>query len=68
MYECFHCLQRALVWQADYSFEDYGIYEEEGIVHTLKCSNCGADVEYYVPVKKPEDEDGETRHNCPTLY
>lgn len=25
MYECFHCLTRTVVWDADFSFEDYGI-------------------------------------------
>ncbi len=49
MFECFNCLQRAVVWQADFDFEDYGIEDRKGIVHTLVCSNCGADIVYYVP-------------------
>lgn len=54
MYECFNCLEKAVVWQSDYDYEDFG-YEGEGIVHILTCSNCGAEIEYRVPVTK-EDE------------
>lgn len=25
MYECFHCLTRGLIWDADFTFEDYGL-------------------------------------------
>lgn len=32
MYECFHCLTRAVIWDSDFSFEDFG-YEGDGIVH-----------------------------------
>lgn len=56
MYECFHCLQRAVVWQNDFSFEDYGL-EGEGIVHVCHCANCGADIEYFVRLDGDEDED-----------
>lgn len=35
----------ALVWQCDYSFEDFG-YEGDGIVGCAICSNCGAEVEF----------------------
>lgn len=56
MYECFHCLAKAVVWQSDFDYEDYG-YEGEGIVHICTCSNCGAEIEYRVPVIK-EDEGG----------
>jgi len=60
MFECFHCLSRSVVWCADFSFEDYDV-EGEGIVHTLHCSNCGADIVYYVPVNStPEEVDAET--------
>ncbi len=55
MFECFHCLMRSVIWQCDYSFEDFG-YEGEGIVQILHCSNCGADIEYKVPLN-PEKED-----------
>ena len=56
MFECFHCLHRSLIWQSDFTFEDYG-YEGEGIVQNLVCSNCGAEVEYRVPYDKPEEAD-----------
>ena len=47
MFECFHCGERAVVWQSDFDFEDFG-YEGKGIVQVLKCSNCGADIEYRI--------------------
>lgn len=47
MYECFHCGARAVVWSADFSFEDLA-YEGEGIVHICHCSNCGAEIEYRI--------------------
>jgi len=34
-----------LIWGCDYDPEDYG-YEGQGIVATLHCSSCGADVTY----------------------
>jgi len=55
LYECFHCGARAVVWQSDFMFEDYG-YEGNGIVQNLMCSNCGAEIEYRIPL---DDEDGE---------
>lgn len=54
MYQCFHCGQNSVYWQADFDYEDYGL-DGEGIVHTCHCANCGADIEYYVPNIKQED-------------
>ena len=56
MYECFHCGARAVIWDSDFTFEDFGIFDEEGIVHVCHCENCGAEIEYYVPCGKKEDE------------
>lgn len=47
MFECFHCLCRSVIWDCDYSFDDYG-YEGEGIVQELHCANCGAMITYYI--------------------
>ena len=55
MFECFHCGERAVIWQNDYAFDDYGI-EGEGVVHDLRCSNCGAVITYEVPVDDSEGE------------
>ena len=52
-YQCFHCLHNAVYWQADFSFEDYGM-EGEGIVHVCKCAHCGADIEYYIRLDEEE--------------
>lgn len=55
MYECFHCLARAVIWSADFTFEDYG-EEGEGLIHECYCSNCGAEITYRIPIS---DEDSE---------
>lgn len=55
MYECFHCLQRSVIWDNDYTFEDFGMVGE-GIVHCCHCANCGADIVYFISC---EDEDGD---------
>ena len=46
--ECWHCREN-LVWNNDYSYEDYGL-ENEGIVTVLHCSNenCNAYVEVHL--------------------
>lgn len=54
MYECFHCGARAVIWDCDFDFEDFG-YEEKGIVQTCHCTNCGAKIEYWISCEK-EDE------------
>ena len=54
MYECFHCLERAVIWDADFDFDDYG-YEGEGIVHVCHCVNCGAEIEYRISIGDSDD-------------
>lgn len=56
MYECFHCGARAVGWMADFDYEDFG-YEGQGIVHVCHCQNCGAEIEYRVPIEDSEGED-----------
>ena len=53
VYECFHCGHRAVIWGSDFSFEDYGM-EGEGIIHTCTCQNCGAEIEYRIPIAENE--------------
>ena len=54
MYQCFHCLSDSVVWQSDFNFEDFG-YEGEGIVQILVCSNCGAEIEYKIPLEEEQE-------------
>ena len=56
MYECFHCLHRTVIWSADFDGEDYG-YEVPGIIHELECQNCGAQITYFVPYEREEDDE-----------
>lgn len=55
-YQCFHCLHDSVYWEADFDFEDFG-YEGEGIVQICRCSNCGAEIEYRIPLGKEEDDE-----------
>ena len=55
MYECFHCGKKAVIWDNDFTFEDYG-EEGEGIIHVCHCTNCGAEIEYMVPISNAEEE------------
>jgi hypothetical protein len=32
------------MWDRDFTFEDFG-YDGNGVVHTLHCMNCGAEIE-----------------------
>lgn len=58
MFECFHCLARAVIWDCDYNFEDFG-YEGEGIVQICHCTNCGAEIEYRIFIgDQPDEEEG----------
>ena len=55
MYECFHCLHRGVIWDADFDFEDFG-YEGPGIVQMCHCNYCGAEIEYRVYLGDDDEE------------
>lgn len=59
MFECFHCLKRAVIWDNDFSFDDMG-YDGDGIVHCCHCTHCGARIEYAIAFDDEEEgeEDG----------
>lgn len=57
MYECFHCCTKSVIWDNDFDFSDFGL-EGEGIVHVCHCTNCGAQIEYRIPIPD-EEEDGD---------
>lgn len=54
MSECFHCLNKTVVWDCDFDFEDFG-YEGEGIVQCLHCTSCGAQIEYRIRTDNSDD-------------
>lgn len=56
MYECFHCGEKSVIWDNDFMFEDYGL-EGEGIIHVCHCTNCGAEIEYYISLDKDKDDE-----------
>ena len=43
---CWFCSHK-LIWQNDFSYEDYGIEDREGIVTILTCPCCGCHWEGY---------------------
>ena len=55
MYECFHCLAQAVIWDADFTFEDCG-YEGEGLVQFCHCENYGAEIEYRISFDREEED------------
>ena len=55
MFECFHCLARAVVWDADFTFDECG-YPGEGLVQMCHCGNCGAEIEYRIYAGETEDD------------
>ena len=59
VYECFHCGCRSVIWDADFSFEDYG-YDGEGIIHECHCTKCGAQITYLIDCNPEDEEDAET--------
>lgn len=56
MYECFHCGENTVIWDADFDFSDFG-YDGEGIVHVCHCTNCGAEINYMVSCVDEEEEE-----------
>ena len=51
MYQCFHCGQNTVTWDADFPFEDY-CKEGEGIIHECHCTNCGAQITYRISLEE----------------
>ena len=47
MFECCHCMNRSVIWDCDYTFDDFG-YEGDGIVQIFHCASCGAEIEYRI--------------------
>ena len=54
MYECFHCGVKAVIWDNDFTFDDF-MYEGQGIVHICHCSNYGPEIEYRIPIGQGEE-------------
>lgn len=54
MYECFHCGAKAVIWDGDFDYEDYG-YEGAGIIHECHCTNCGAQITYMIDIGGDEN-------------
>ena len=62
MYECFHCGKRAVIWDCDFSFDEYGD-EGDGIYQICHCENCGAEITYRIPFGR-EDEEQDDDSTC----
>ena len=53
--KCWFCREK-LIWQSDFSFEDYGL-DNEGIVTVLYCPNCKTTWEGYLNLDKENIKD-----------
>ena len=65
MYQCFHCCTNSVIWDSDFNYEDFG-YEGDGIVHVCHCTNCGAEIEYRVPLNNESEGENENGEECDT--
>jgi len=54
MYECFHCGSKSVIWDGDFSFEDYNM-DGDGLIHECHCTKCGAMITYMIPFDNEED-------------
>lgn len=52
-HECFHCGERSVVWDSDFSLEDVGM-EGNGIVQFCHRTHCNAKILY---ILKDDDEE-----------
>ena len=52
---CYNCGSE-VVWQNDFTFEDYGV-DEEGIVSIQHCPNCDSDIEVWTTLSEEEPAD-----------
>lgn len=58
MYECFHCGFRSVIWDCDYTFEDYG-EPGNGLYQECHCTHCGAEITYRIAFDSDDDEPAE---------
>jgi hypothetical protein len=47
--KCPFCNEGELIWQSDFSFEDYSI-DGDGIVQATGCTNCDVFIESHIPI------------------
>ena len=64
-YQCFHCCTNSVIWDSDFNYEDFG-YEGDGIVHVCHYTNCGAEIEYRVPLDNESEEEDGNSEECDT--
>ncbi len=55
MHECFHCGEKAVIWDSDFSFEEMGD-EGDGIYQFCHCTHCGAEIQYRIPFGTEGDD------------
>lgn len=52
---CVNCGHK-MIWQNDFSYEDYCINEEDGIVTVYMCPECETISENYIPLREKVDK------------
>lgn len=53
MWKCFLC-GGEVFWSNDFMYDEFGIDEANGIVHTFQCSECGATYEVFEDIEDEE--------------
>lgn len=53
---CYFC-GHPLRWEANFSFTDYGIDDQQGVVSDYSCDNCDTSYQIFKPFKSEESED-----------
>ena len=38
-----------VIWGADFNADEYGYDDQNGIIHECHCTQCGAQITYYIP-------------------
>lgn len=47
MYECFYCGEKAVIWDGDFTADEYG-YDVGGLIHECHCTHCNAQITYFI--------------------
>lgn len=56
-YICYNCGSKKVIWQNSWDLDEYYGTEDQGIVNTYTCADCGADIEVAVRYEDDEQED-----------
>ena len=53
--KCWYC-GHDMIWGNDFSYEEMGVEDADGIMSTFTCSNCDCFAEFYHPLDEGDGE------------